>query len=117
MFDITTSEFLLIAVVILIAVGPKRAAEVSRQLGRWVGKLRTEATRFKHGIEQEINTVAGPAKEAGAEAKKAGEDLRETAQSAQADLAEGLRAVGDSVKELKGMMPSTRRRPLRKRWF
>lgn len=117
MFDITTSEFLLIAVVMLIAVGPKRVAEMSRQIGRWVGKLRAEATRLRHAIEQETSTVAVPAKEAGAEARRTAEDLRGTAQSTQADLAGGLRAVRDSVKELQGVLPTGRRRRLRRPWF
>jgi sec-independent protein translocase protein TatB len=117
MFDITAGEFLLIAVVILIAVGPKRVGEVVRQVGRWVGRLRAEAARFKTGIEQEIDAVSAPAEQAGAEIKDTGADLQQTAKGAQADLAESLRAVGDSVKELKKVLPSTRRRPTRRRWF
>jgi sec-independent protein translocase protein TatB len=117
MFDVTTSEFLFIAVVVLIAVGPKRVAETSRQIGRWVGRLRAEATRFKQGIQQEINTATAPAKESGTEVKEAHDDLKQTAQGAQADLAEGLRAIRDSVEELKGILPSPRPRPLRRRRF
>src|ERR1700712_303458 len=43
MFDIGWSEFLVIAVVALIAIGPKELPGVLRTVGQWMGKARKMA--------------------------------------------------------------------------
>ena len=47
MFDIGWSELLLIAVVALIAIGPKELPGALRTLGQWMGKLRRMAYEFQ----------------------------------------------------------------------
>jgi sec-independent protein translocase protein TatB len=47
MFDIGWSELLLIAVVALIAIGPKELPGALRTLGQWMGKLRRMASEFQ----------------------------------------------------------------------
>jgi sec-independent protein translocase protein TatB len=47
MFDIGWSEYALIAVVALIAIGPKELPGVLRMVGQWVGKARKMATEFQ----------------------------------------------------------------------
>lgn len=43
MIDIAWSEFLLIALLALILIGPKELPSVLRSIGRWVGKARAFA--------------------------------------------------------------------------
>ena len=47
MFDIGWSELLLIAVVALIAIGPKELPGALRTLGQWMGKMRRMASEFQ----------------------------------------------------------------------
>jgi sec-independent protein translocase protein TatB len=51
MFGVDTSEFLLIAVIALVFIGPKDLPRVMRTIGRWVGKVRGMARHFTSGIE------------------------------------------------------------------
>src|SRR4030095_8618243 len=48
MFDIGWSELVVIAVVALIAIGPKELPGVLRMVGQWMGKARKMAAAF-HG--------------------------------------------------------------------
>src|ERR1700730_11043193 len=47
MFDIGWSEFLVIAIVALIAIGPKELPGVLRMVGQWMGKARKMAAEFQ----------------------------------------------------------------------
>ena len=47
MFDIGWSELLVIAVVALIAIGPKELPGVLRTIGQWMGKARRMAAEFQ----------------------------------------------------------------------
>src|SRR5579863_4035471 len=47
MFDIGWSEYALIAVVALIAIGPKELPGVLRMVGQWVAKARKMASEFQ----------------------------------------------------------------------
>jgi sec-independent protein translocase protein TatB len=47
MFDIGWSELVVIAVVALIAIGPKELPGVLRTVGQWMGKARKMATEFQ----------------------------------------------------------------------
>src|SRR5476651_1065496 len=54
MFDIGWSEFLVIAVVALIAIGPKELPGVLRMVGQWVGKARRMAKEFQDQFQEAI---------------------------------------------------------------
>lgn len=47
MFDISWSEFLILAVVTLVFVGPKELPVLMRTLGRYAGVVRRHANEFK----------------------------------------------------------------------
>ena len=51
MFDIGFSEMVLIGLIALIVLGPKRLPEVARSAGQWAGKLR----RFVENVKRDIN--------------------------------------------------------------
>lgn len=54
MFDIGFTEIILIAVVGLIVIGPKRLPETVRFLGYWVGKLRRSVQGARQDMEREF---------------------------------------------------------------
>ncbi len=54
MFGVDSNEFLVIAVVALIVIGPKDLPRVLRQVGRWVGHARGVARHFRSGIDAMI---------------------------------------------------------------
>ncbi len=54
MFDIGFSELLLLSVIVLLVIGPKRLPETLRTLGLWIGRMRRSFTRVKSEIEREI---------------------------------------------------------------
>src|ERR1700745_3855488 len=52
MFDIGWSEFVLIAVVALIAICPKELPGVLRMVGQWMGKARKMAAEFQGQFQE-----------------------------------------------------------------
>src|SRR6202012_3701771 len=52
MFDIGWSEFAVIAVVALIAIGPKELPGVLRMVGQWIGKARRMASEFQGQFQE-----------------------------------------------------------------
>jgi sec-independent protein translocase protein TatB len=54
MFDIDASEFLVIAVVAIVAIGPKDLPRALRTAGRFIGKMRRISGHVRSGIESMI---------------------------------------------------------------
>src|SRR5438046_9078701 len=52
MFDIGWSELVVIAVVALIAIGPKELPGVLRLVGQWMGKARKMAAEFQGQFQE-----------------------------------------------------------------
>ena len=52
MFDISWSEFAIIAVIALIAIGPKELPGVLRMVGQWMGKARRMAAEFQSQFQE-----------------------------------------------------------------
>ena len=73
MFDIGWSEFVLIAVVALIAIGPKELPGVLRMLGRWMGKARKMAAEFQGQFQEAMREAEM------ADLKKSFDEVREAA--------------------------------------
>lgn len=128
MLDITASEFILIVVVILLVVGPQRLAETVRRLGRFAGQIRSEASLFRQGIQQEIDAAAAPARDSGEVVKEtaegvgtAADEVRAAAAGARGDLAADFKEVRSAMQEVGQALGSpggrVRRRPRRRRRF
>ncbi len=75
MFDIGWSELLVIAVVALIAIGPKELPGVLRMVGQWMGKARRMAAEFQGQFQEAMREAEM------AELKKGFDDVREAATS------------------------------------
>jgi sec-independent protein translocase protein TatB len=54
MFDIGASELLLIAIVAIVAIGPKDLPLALRTAGRWIAKVRKVSGHFRSGVETMI---------------------------------------------------------------
>lgn len=54
MFDIAPSEFLLVAIVALVVIGPKDLPKAMRLAGYWVGKARGVARQFRSGFDNMV---------------------------------------------------------------
>ena len=73
MFDIGWSEFLVIAIVALIAIGPKELPGVLRMIGQWIGKARRMASDFQGQFNEAMREAEM------ADVKKAFDDIKDTA--------------------------------------
>jgi sec-independent protein translocase protein TatB len=73
MFDIGWSEFVLIAVVALIAIGPKELPGVLRTIGQWMGKARRMAAEFQGQFQEAMREAEM------ADLKKSFDEVKEAA--------------------------------------
>lgn len=97
MFDIGWSEFVVIAVVALIAIGPKELPGVLRMVGQWIGKARKMASEFQGQFQEAMREAEM------ADLKKSFDEVKEAATglstgnimtSLQKDVSESLQ-IGD----------------------
>jgi sec-independent protein translocase protein TatB len=54
MFDVSSSEFLLVMVIALVVIGPKDLPKVLRFVGKWTGKVRAIAAQFRAGMDDMV---------------------------------------------------------------
>lgn len=54
MFDVAPSEFLAVAIVALVVIGPKDLPKAMRVLGYWIGKARGVARQFRSGFDSMV---------------------------------------------------------------
>ena len=54
MFGVDSTEFIVVAVLALIFIGPKDLPKVMRAVGYWVGRIRGMARHFTQGIENMV---------------------------------------------------------------
>lgn len=54
MFDIASTELLLVAVVALVVIGPKDLPKAMRLVGHWVGRARGVARHFRSGFDEMV---------------------------------------------------------------
>ena len=94
MFDIGWSELVVIAVVALIAIGPKELPGVLRMIGQWMGKARKMAAEFQGQFQEAMREAEM------ADLKKSFDEVREAASglssgnimtSLQKDVSDSLR--------------------------
>ena len=85
MFDIGSSELIVIAVVALIAIGPKELPGVLRMVGQWMGKARKMASEFQGQFQEAMREAEM------AEFKKGFDEIK--------DAAAGLRS-GNLIKNV-----------------
>jgi sec-independent protein translocase protein TatB len=91
MFDVGWSELVVIAVVALIAIGPKELPGVLRSVGYWMGKVRQMAAEFQGQFQEAMREAEM------SDLKKHADDLNNMAKG----LTSGLNATFDPYDTLK----------------
>jgi sec-independent protein translocase protein TatB len=91
MSGFSSPEFLLIVVLALVVLGPKRLPEIANKIGNWVGQARRMTRVMKRQLEEELNVddlnqIASP-RAASAPARKT---TRSTAEVTEGDAVEQL---------------------------
>jgi sec-independent protein translocase protein TatB len=99
MFDISWTEFLLIGVVALIAIGPKELPGVLRTAGQWMGKVRRMAAEFQGQFQEALREAEM------ADLKKEVDEIRDSASNLASSLNDATR-IEDPLK------PSTPSAPI-----
>lgn len=54
MFDVASSEFLIVVLVALVVIGPKDLPKLLRFIGKWTAKARAVMAQFRSGIDQMV---------------------------------------------------------------
>ena len=89
MFDIGWSELVVIAVVALIAIGPKELPGVLRSVGFWMGKVRKMAAEFQGQFQEAMREAEM------SDLKKHADDLNNMAKGLTTDLSSTLNSALD----------------------
>ena len=94
MFDIGWSELVIIAVVALIAIGPKELPGVLRMVGQWMGKARKMASEFQGQFQEAMREAEM------ADLKKTFDDVKDAATGFTTDnvMTSLQKDVGDALK-------------------
>jgi len=94
MFDIGWSELVVIAVVALIAIGPKELPGVLRMVGQWMGKARKMAGEFQGQFQEAMREAEM------ADLKKTFDDVKDAATGFTTDnvMTSLQKDVGDTLK-------------------
>jgi sec-independent protein translocase protein TatB len=90
-------EIIIILLLALVVLGPKRLPELARKLGEWTAELRSAARDIRRGLEAEV-----------ADIKQAGEDLKaplgEIKKSSE-QLRKEIEEAGSGAHDWKGPKP------------
>lgn len=93
MFDIGFSELIVIGVVALIVIGPERLPKVARTAGHLYGRMQRYVTTVKADISREIQLD---------EIRKAGEDFKQSVESAAGEVEQKATVVDDYLRNETG---------------
>ena len=79
---------IIILLLALVVLGPKRLPELARKLGEWTAELRSAARDLRRGLEAEVADI----REAGSDLKAPLDDLKKTSE----ELRQGIDEAGVS---------------------
>lgn len=87
-------EIIIIALLALIVLGPKRLPEMARKVGKWTTELRAAAREISAGLENEV-----------ADLRAAGEDLRAVGDELRGQADQIKQPLADIEKDVKAADP------------
>ncbi len=96
MFGIGWTEFILVALVLLIFVGPKHLPGMLRKFGQVVGELRSASRELRNQIDQEVRDIGSPSQIA----RDVGRDLIDDLPSPYAEARRAEEAVKREVDDV-----------------
>ena len=94
-------EIIIILLVALIVLGPRRLPEIARQLGKWTAELRAAAREISRGLEKEVAEIKEPLDELKAPMK----EIREELSAPVKEIKEEIRDVDPRRHEWTGPKP------------
>ena len=89
MFDIAFSELIVIGLIALVVLGPKRLPELARTAGRWTARMRRFVDDVKRDVSLEMH------KDELAELRQVKDQLTETKQLFETTAGSAFAAIGD----------------------
>ncbi len=104
MFDVGFSELVVIMVVALVVIGPKRLPAAARTMGQWWGRLQRYINRMKQDVTTsvELEELRGLERKVKAETEalersvqQAGNDLNHEVRQLERDLEQAAGGVGN----------------------
>jgi sec-independent protein translocase protein TatB len=90
-------EIIIILLLALVVLGPRRLPELARKLGEWTAELRSAARDLRRGLEAEVADI----KEAGEDLKAPIDDLKKTSE----ELRKGVDESGVTRLDWSGPKP------------
>jgi sec-independent protein translocase protein TatB len=90
-------EIIIILLLALVVLGPRRLPELARKLGEWTAELRSAARDLRRGLEAEVADI----KEAGEDLKAPIDDLKKTSE----ELRKGIDEAGVTRLDWSGPKP------------
>lgn len=92
-----TGEIVIIALLALVVLGPRRLPEIARTLGRWTSELRSAAREITRGLEAEVADL----KEVGQELKSPLDEVKKPF----TEIRDEVGGFGSNGHEWKGPKP------------
>lgn len=92
-----TGEIVIIALLALVVLGPKRLPEMARKIGGWMSELRRAAREITAGLEAEVSDI-----------REVGRELRSPLDEVKKPLTEirdDVKGLGQEAYEWKGPKP------------
>ncbi len=96
MFGIGWTEFIFIALILLLFVGPKHLPKMMRTFGRVVGELKMASRDLRRQIEVEAHDLKSPAQEI----RDMGNELMESMPSPYDEIEEAQQDIANELKEI-----------------
>ena len=97
--DINFGEWMIIALVALVVVGPRNLPDLAKKIGGWVREARSLATDFRLGLEQEIAEIS--------EVKEGlvglGNEIRQPLEGVRDELTDVGKELTDAAPDLEGL--------------
>lgn len=108
MSGFSSPEFLLIVVLALVVLGPKRLPEIANKIGGWVGQARRMTRIMRRQLEEELNVddlnqIASP--EAAFKSSPARKEAKAAADAEAEAVTEAEKTVDDEPAELDAPLP------------
>ena len=98
-------EIIIILLIALVVLGPRRLPEMARKIGEWTAELRKAAREVRQGLEAEIedlkeikDDLTAPVQELKKTADEVGKDLKQTADDVSKDLEQTAGGDGSEPK-------------------
>jgi len=107
MFDIGMPEMIMIFIVALLVVGPKKLPEIAKALGKGLGELKKSFQDVKDSVQEEFeestseirDAVTDVKKQIQAEAEDSGKEIQKTMETVKEQIAQETGDLNEAIDE------------------